>query len=203
MAQNMRCTTSPNGLLQKGETGSSSSSPLYYDYPDTTLSLRERGLLYNWYGAMDTTANISYTYRRGICPEGWHVPSDAEWDTLTRYVFSKNEYKCGDGCGEWQAQSNVSCIAKALADTTGWDSSDDPCTPGNIPSANNATGFSAVPAGRYFYGNFNSFGSWAVFCSATQYDNTYAWYRFLNGYTRVNRDYDNKGFGFSVRCLKD
>lgn len=59
--------------------------------------------------------------RRGICPEGWHIPSVAEWDTLVRYVSGQQEYLCN---------GYTAYIAKALASTEGWGIV--PCDPNGI-----------------------------------------------------------------------
>ena len=204
-----QCWMAENMKTAKYADGQEISSDKMFNPNDSVDNVATYGLLYTWSAA---TRDSSTTYPaagqvkvQGICPAGWHVPSDAEWDTLTRYVFSKDEYKCGDDCGEWQARRNVSCIAKALSSTTGWNSSDEPCTPGNNPSANNATGFSAVPAGRFSDGDFNDFGDRTDFWSATHYDAYDAWCRRL--YSDVSTVYrnanDRKDHGYSVRCLKD
>ena len=107
--------------------------------------------------------------RRGICPAGWHVPSNAEWTQLTNYVYN-NGYQC-PGCSGTINAARADCIAKALASQTGWNSSGSTYAVGNDPSTNNATGFSAVPAGYYtgsgssgYYAGGYTFGT-----------NTYYW----------------------------
>ena len=133
---------------------------------------------------------------QGICPNGWHVPSDAEWTQLTNYVGSQTQYQCGN---------SSEAIAKALASTTGWYSSTFPCAVGNNPSTNNATGFSARPAGEYYDG-YGSIDMVANFWSATESDNydCNAYYRGFNyNITRVFSASDRKYYGFSVRCLRD
>ncbi|MBR4638494.1 MAG: fibrobacter succinogenes major paralogous domain-containing protein, partial [Bacteroidales bacterium] len=111
--ENMRCTTSPKGNLTMGSENSY-DQPYYYNNTSTSanynIPLEDRGMYYNWAGAMDTVfastdnRNVSFEGRRGICPEGWHVPSDAEWTTLTEYV--SNNHACND---------NSEYNAKALA----------------------------------------------------------------------------------------
>ena len=142
------------------------------------------GLLYNWYAVDD---------QRGLCPEGWHVPSDVEWNQLEEYVESQWCY-------------NDYSVAKALASQYGWVSSNEWCDPGYHPEKNNASGFGAVPAGRCRRSSFLGAGYNAHFWSATQYSGGYAYYRGLdNGNAYVSRgDYDlDKYNGFSVRCLRD
>ncbi len=152
------------------------------------------GRLYDWkavmQGALSSTTAPSGV--RGICPTGWHVPSDAEWDTLTNYVNSVADYRC---------EGN---IAKALASTTGWSSNtSEGCNAGNTGDKANATGFSAVPAG-YYHSSYTNFGYGANFWSATQFGNYDAYYRFLFYNTvYVGKDDNDKGDRLSVRCLKD
>lgn len=131
---------------------------------------------------------------QGVCPNGWHVPSDAEWTQLTDYVSSQSEYVCG---------SDNTYIAKALAGTTGWSSSTNTCAVGNTPSQNNSTGFGALPAGSYS-GSYYFFGDGAYFWSATEESITDAYKRLL-GYNRaeVCRGSNFKDSGWSVRCVRD
>ena len=155
------------------------------------------GYLYNWaavmHGASSSDANPSGV--QGICPKGWHVPSDAEWTQLTAYMKTRPEY---------MSSGNINNLAKALAATWGWESSSEPDNVGYKPSTtNNATGFSALPAGGYG-GDYDSFGNYAIYWSSTEYFSANAWLRYLyyNG-ANVSR-YDNyKNDGFSVRCVRD
>ncbi len=196
MKENLKTTHYADGTpISLGS--STSTSTAYRYYPDNnSLNVSTYGYLYNWKAVMrnssSSPANPSGV--QGICPNGWHVPSDAEWTRLTDYVSSQSEYVCG---------SNSSYIAKALASSTGWSSSSNTCAVGNNPSANNATGFSAVPAGGYD-GYYYYFGSYADFWSATQYDSNNAFFRPLfYGSADVNRRNGDKYFELSVRCLRD
>ena len=131
---------------------------------------------------------------QGICPTGWHVPSDAEWTQLTNYVGSQTQYRCG---------SNSSYIAKALASTTGWSSYSATCAVGNNLGTNNATGFSALPAGNY-YGDFGNFGYGAYFWSATEINGSKAYSCYLGyNYDYVSGGESSKSYGFSVRCVRN
>ena len=155
------------------------------------------GYMYNWaammHGASSSSASPSGV--QGICPTGWHVPSDAEWTQLTDYVSSVPAYWCGGSSGN---------IAKALASTTSWSSYNVECTAGNDQSTNNATGFSALPAGYYHDGTYYNFGYYAYFWSATEGSSSGAYYRSLNcGRASVYRDRYAKDGGLSVRCLRD
>ncbi|MDY6326071.1 MAG: FISUMP domain-containing protein [Bacteroidales bacterium] len=195
MRQNMRATKYADGTaIDEGWTTASSSTPYYYNYTSSGIDLKDRGLLYNWSAATRNTPYNNVNVR-GICPTGWHLPSDAEWDTLTTYVGSQSNYTC---------DNNTNNIAKALADTTGWNSSNNNCEVGKDRSDNNKTGFSAVPAGDCSGSSFNGAGAYANFWSSTQINSSHACYRALYYYLRsVDGNFTSKFYGYSVRCVKD
>lgn len=196
MKENLRTTHYTDGVsITLGS--SSSSSVAYRYYPNNNSNnVTTYGYLYNWAAVMHGTASSSTNPSgvQGICPTGWHVPSDAEWAQLTTYLQSQSVYVCGD------ASIN---IAKALAFTSGWNNSSGTCTIGNNQNANNATGFGALPAGLYDNG-VNYFGVGADFWTGTETTSTNARRYFINnGDYRVNNDNMNKKLGLSVRCLRD
>ena len=219
MRDNLRTTTSPSTgtyLIPAAGTGETftGKQARWYNNDSATYAPMNYGLLYNWNAAVDTfntsygetSVNTDYYnaesvtfsgHRRGICPVGWHLPSDAEWTQLETYVGSRSEYVCG---------SDSSYIAKALASTEGWGTNTNNCTVGNDPSTNNATGFSAVPAGICVGSSFDYAGYDAGFRSSTQ-DHSYsygAYSRGLNyGFADVYGGNGDKGHGYSVRCLRD
>jgi uncharacterized protein (TIGR02145 family) len=128
------------------------------------------GRLYTWEVALDA------------CPDGWHLPSDAEWTVLTDYLG-----------GESVAGGKMK-----EAGTVHWNS---PNT-----GATNSSGFTALPGGlSYTSGDFNYLGSIGHWWSATEYSTTtVAWGRYLSaGHGNVYRHFYLKGFGFSVRCVRD
>jgi uncharacterized protein (TIGR02145 family) len=130
------------------------------------------GKLYNWYAVNDP---------RGLAPTGWHVPTDAEWTTLT--TFLGGESFAG---GKMKTTSTKSWI-----------------TPNT--DATNSSGFSGLPGGfRDYGGTFANVGGNGTWWSSTEYSTTHAWYRNLDcNYGSVNRGDYNKRSGFSVRCLRD
>lgn len=212
--ENMRCTTSPSTGTYIVETvlqpGTFYGKKAYY--PNGNPSYVETyGMLYNWNAAVDTfyteegeTSSLSSTLnlrqfdfsgdRRGICPQGWHIPSDAEWSELTDTIKNQTEYQCGS------VQNN---IAKALASTEGWNTSIENCAVGNMPENNNATHFSIFPSGTYV-GQYNAFGDEACFWTSSQNSYMQSYYRALGkNFSTVTRSYTLKNLGYSVRCLKD
>jgi uncharacterized protein (TIGR02145 family) len=128
------------------------------------------GKLYNWYAVNDA---------RGLAPQGWHIPSDAEWTILTT--------KLGESPGG----------KMKTAGTTNWS------TPNT--GATNSSGFAGLPGGcRGFDGSFFSIGASGNWWSSTESSTTNAWYRNLYyGGSNVDRDYYTKRLGFSVRCVRD
>ena len=197
MRENVRTTHYADSTAIPAGDSISYTEPYRYAPNNNENNISIYGYLYNWaavmHGASASTANPSGV--QGICPTGWHVPSDAEWTQLTNYVSSQSEYVCGS--------NNVS-IAKSLAATTGWQSSSNACSVGNVQSNNNATGFSVVPAGNYYSNNaYGAFGYYAHFWNTTEYGSN-ASIRFFGCYnTDVVINRDNKYVGYSVRCLKD
>ena len=141
------------------------------------------GVLYNWYAAMDgaTSSTLAPSGVEGICPSGWHLPSDAEWTILNDYVDANNG---SDGIGN------------SLRATTGWKAG---------TTSTDQFGFSALPAGRRYYAvGFDRRGSFGRWWSASDYSSTNAYNRrlsYYNGYF-YQSNY-NKSNGFSVRCLED
>ena len=205
MRENLKTTKYANGTtIPLGTTTSYDVAYRYYPN-DNSANVSDYGYLYNWAavmkGASSSSANPSGV--QGICPDGWHVPSDAEWTELENYVSSQSQYVCG---------GDEDNIAKALASEEGWNSSTDNCDVGYNPIANNATGFSARPAGYYggyYYGGYytgyyGSFGNRAYFWSATQYYSDGAYARNLD-YNNANvTTYNSEKFdGYSVRCIRN
>lgn len=196
MKENLRTTKyADNTSISHGSE--ISTTVAYWYYPNNTSSNKPTyGLLYNWPAVMHNSnaSSINPSGVQGICPNGWHVPSDAEWTQLTDYVSSQSQYVCG---------STNTSIAKSLAGTTGWHGSTMDCVVGNSPSSNNATGFGALPAGRYD-GDFYYFGESTGFWSTTEIADTLAYLRLL----KYNNDFvyrgnNNKYHSYSVRCLRD
>ena len=195
MKQNLRTTKYADGTYISQGCDTSSATAYWY-YPDNNSSINPTyGLLYNWKAVMRNSSSSSANPSglQGICPTGWHVPSDAEWTQLIDYVSSQSQYHCN---------SNSTSIAKALAATKGWSRCSNSCAVGNTSSNNNATGFSALPAGDYT-GRCN-FGDFATFWSATEQSSSYAFCRYLSyNYADVLSLFDNKDYGHSVRCLRN
>ena len=196
MKENLRTTKYADGT-SIGQGSGTSYDVAYWYYPNNNPSNQPtHGLLYNWKAVMynSSSSNNNPSNVQGICPTGWHIPSDAEWAQLVSYVSGESLYCCN---------GNTNNIGKALATTSGWNSGNVTCAVGNIPGDNNATGFSALPAGNYT-SNFASFGTGAFFWGATESSTNNAYYRYMNyNNAGFNRGNFNKYFAFSVSCLCD
>ena len=152
--------------------------------------------LYNWYAVMGIHDNDPNTPNKEFAPEGWHVPSDAEWTTLQNYLIA-NGYN-------YDGTTTENKIAKAMASTTGWRSSNEPGAPGNDQSLNNSSGFNAFPEGlRNNSGSFSNEGNYTFFWSSTENTNP-VWDRSLSfDGSNLNMYNYYKQSGFSVRFVRD
>ena len=141
------------------------------------------------------------TPSKEFAPEGWHVPSDAEWTTLENQLIA-NGYNYDDTTTENK-------IAKAMASTTGWISTTVTGAIGNDQSLNNDSGFNAFPCGLYDYGSFNDEKLRAAFWSSSQPQVGFtfslaAHCRFLyHDDSNLVKDYAYKNNALSVRLVKD
>ena len=164
-----------------------------YCYDNAEANCAIYGGLYEWPEAMqyDTTEGA-----QGICPIGWHIPSDNEWKVLEGTVDS--QYPVGDP--EWDGTGNRGDDAGGNlkeSGTTHWTS---PNT-----GATNSSGFTALPGGlRYYYdGYFSYLGIFGDFWSSSQNGPYLVWIHGLGyNYEEVYRDILYKENGFAVRCLK-
>jgi uncharacterized protein (TIGR02145 family) len=159
----------------------------YYNNMTNADSIRKFGVLYNWY-TIDT---------KKLAISGWHVPTDAEWDTLLNYMIA-HKYN-------WDGTTTGNKIAKSLASSTDWVSDTTHGTIGNDLTLNNRSGFSALPGGsRLDYdGTFVGIGKYGYWWSAG--DQWGAWYRGLCFAYVDLRNYGSnyKSCGFSVRLVRD
>ncbi len=167
----------------------------YDDYAGnlTDAQVKKLGYLYNWAAAVGVADGQKQTTafsgnRQGICPNGWHVPSRAEWQTLQDYI----EKTDGKGTGT---------AGKHLKTTSGWYNGDSYYKPGL-----DTYGFAALPVG-YAYGSSVSYvGYYTFFWTATPLESlSYnAYYRTLSYSNDYLYDYYHiKDYGLSVRCLRN
>ncbi len=193
MKSNLRTMHYANGNAISGAQATSYDFNYYYHVNGNAINDSKYGLLYNWKAVMDSSAssNTNPSGVQGICPSGWHVPSEAEWTQLTDFVSSQSSYYCSN---------NSSFIAKALAEATGWNNTPEICGVGHNPT--NATGFSALPAGSFSSSGYSIIGVNADFWSSTAHSATEVYRLDLNHYwPEVFPGYIDKSAGCSVRCV--
>ena len=163
----------------------------YYDNDPT------KPRLYNWYAVMGIHDNDENTPNKEFAPEGWHVPSDAEWTTLEEYLIASGY--------NYDSTTTGNKIGKAMASTTGWNSSTDEGAIGNDQSLNNNSGFNVFPqADRGDDGIFGDEGGDAFFGSSTEVNLSYTIYRSLySSSDNLGSGSRLKEGGFSVRFVRD
>jgi len=152
-------------------------------YMNANDSCYKYGRLYKWVEAMGAASTYSDSLlnptlpRRGVCPEGWHVPSDAEWVRLTDTSLVE------------------SSAGSQLKSASVW-------SPGD---GADSYGFAMLPAGVHnFNGSFNYAGKYTAFWTATEVSGIYSMYRYFNnGFAGVSRSSDDKYNKYSIRCLQD
>ena len=163
-----------------------------YCYNDEQESCAKYGRLYTWAAAMDSAGvfgdggkgcgyDVTCSAKepvRGICPEGWHLPSDAEWETLFTAVGGED------------------VAGTKLKSKSGWY---------NNGNGTDEYGFSVLPAGnRFDVGNYYNADYYAFFWSRTEHSSVDAYnWDFFYVDTYVRSQYYSKEIGFSVRCLRD
>ena len=190
-AENLRTTTYADGTaipagLTDGEWGLTTSgatavygegsSPCSHNSPDIDAcdeaqSLAEYGRLYNWHSVDDA---------RGLCPSGWHVPTDGEWTDLEDYITS---------------QGFSGTEGTALKSTYGWNGG------GN---GTDDFGFSALPGGyRHYSGGYFVAGNVGYWWSSSPISGNARYRELYYDFPLVGRYSDFPRNGFSVRCLRD
>jgi len=166
-AENLHTTTYLNGdaipqNLSDGDWSSTTSGAMAFYTGGPTY-----GGLYNWYAVADA---------RGLCPSGWHVPTDGEWTVMTDFLGGE------------------SVAGGQMKTTYGWE---------NGGNGTNSSGFSGLPGGNRLDGNFGGAGYDGNWWSSSP-SGSGAWYRNLNSsYENVYRNGFNQRSGFSVRCVRD
>ncbi|MBR4646866.1 MAG: fibrobacter succinogenes major paralogous domain-containing protein [Bacteroidales bacterium] len=165
MKENLKTTHYSDGtLIPLGVNVASYTEDFRYCPDNIASNVVTYGYLYNWKAAMHNypTSDANPSAIQGACPIGWHLPSDVEWTQLTDYVSGRSEYTCDSVYILW--------IAKSLAANSGWYTyNDNVCAVGYNQADNNATGFSARPAG-YYIGEtyYYPTGGLASFWSSTE-----------------------------------
>jgi len=178
MAENLKVTHYRNGddlpIVTDSEHWKNLKTGAYSAYGNSESNAAVYGYLYNWLAVNDS---------RNIAPEGWHMPTDEEWQVLIDHLSGES-------------------VAGGRMKETGTTHWQRPNT-----GATNECAFSTLPGGfhaSYGDGGFHDLGEGAFFWSATEHDADNAWLRYLvYNKASVTRDSHFKRHGFSVRLVKD
>lgn len=199
MAENLKVLNYPDGtpiteISDEAEWNDMSPMTQAYCWYNNQIEYQDTsGVLYTWAAAMNGGLSNDTLGPQGVCPDGWHLPSDAEWKEL--------EMSLG--------------MSQTDADNYDWRGTDEGGQLKEIgfsnwavpnEGASNSSGFTAVPGGfRSLKGLFYNIDSYAAFWTATENQGIEKpWYRTLNAdMEQVYRQYHNKQLGLSVRCVKD
>lgn len=188
MAENLKTTHYADGtpLVDGNGVGSITgdyTAKYYFAYNDDEYNVPIYGRLYTWAAIMNSevSSNDNPSGVQGVCLDGWHLPSDAEWNELIDYL-SNNGFSGFEG--------------SALKSTYGWF---------NEGNGSDNFGFTALPGGiRDYNGTFDGsrhYGNWG-----SSRENSSTEIYFLRMYDDVSDVYvsnGNKAYGYSVRCLRD
>jgi uncharacterized protein (TIGR02145 family) len=180
MAENLKVTkyndAVPLPLIIDNAIWTDLATPGYGWYDNNVTYKDTYGALYNWF-IVDASSNGN----KNVCPTDWHVPTDAEWTTLTDYL------------------GGLSMAGGKLKETgtTHWTSPN--------AGATNETGFTALPSGnRAIHGWSGDIQNKTYWWSVSEYDVLNAWFIGLDysGSSAI-RDISWKKVGFPIRCLRD
>ncbi len=193
MAENLRVTHYADGTsiplvtdasewADLGNTDADTAKAYCWYNNDSTSYFQTYGAIYTYAAATNGTP-YKDTNVQGVCPDGWHLPRDAEWQTLLKYV-SEDGYNDSDGSA-----------GTALKATSGWN---------NDGNGTDDYGFAALPGGyRPSKGTFSNAGDYSYLWSSTEYSSGRANRLSLHNSGVIVISYVYKSYGLSVRCVRD
>ncbi|MCX6257884.1 MAG: hypothetical protein NTW49_08325 [Bacteroidia bacterium] len=172
-------TSLPDGS-NAGDLTNNNSAKYWFVYDNNTINKITYGLLYTWTAAMNNapSSNNIPSGVQGVCPNGWHLPSDAEWIQLRTFLD-------GDTSAYYKLRESG---------TSHWNSDNSNIT--------NETGFTLLPGGhRVYLGWYEGLEGESRTWTATQNGSSSAWYQIvifpMQSLSNIKSD------GYSVRCLKN
>lgn len=190
MKENLNIGTLVSGTVNQGNNGTIEK----YCYDDLESNCDIYGGFYQWGEAMAYAAesNTNPSGRKGICPDGWHMPSDVEWCQLNSYLDTTYN------CSAWSWNGNDAGGKMKEPGSTHWD----------LPNtgATNLSGFTGLPAGLRYEGSptFLAMSNGAYFWSTTIYIPGIIWIENLNNVmAQAGHGGGNISAGLSIRCLRD
>lgn len=185
MVENLKTTKYRNGVSIPNVTANTTWNNLktgaYCDYNNDANNSATYGKLYNW-----------YAINNNLAPEGWHVPTDAEWTTLTKYFGGESiagGYLKESGTSHWNDPNIVTSV---------------PWTDPYQGLSTNKNEFKALPGGHRNIDGFYNIGYFGYWWSSTSgADTDFGNYRYMyNNYKGILSNQSHI-VGFSVRCIKD
>ena len=190
MAENLKTTTYSNGdpIDYPGDNKNAwreNTQGAYAWYDNDASNRATYGALYNWYAV---------THPNGLCPAGWRVPDQEDWQYLTGFVGEQMGNKL-------KSRRQVGSPLGAEYDTGDhprWETF-------SVNYGTDQFGFGALPGGnRHAGGTFVAKGANALFWSSSEVSEEagFGWYMY-HGYYGVDRGYGDKRAGFSLRCIRD
>lgn len=180
MTENLTFTSFNNGdqipeanSREEWENAKNNKQPAWCYYNFDPANDQKYGQLYNWYAVNDP---------RGLAPAGYHIPTKAEWIELTEYLGGE------------------SVAGKKMKFTDGWE-----IFKGYSGNGTNESGFSGLPGGVLNQGTeFYASGYTGFWWSSTETEIGWPWIIMLDyDSDNVELNYEEKGIGISVRCIKD
>ncbi|MDR1631269.1 MAG: fibrobacter succinogenes major paralogous domain-containing protein [Dysgonamonadaceae bacterium] len=232
MTENLRSTWTKQGsqvqTIDEGKNELNDQNAVVYNYPGSnTNSPSEYGFLYTWgaanIGTMTTEATNAFrdttSNRQGICPEGWTLPSDYDWNQLEREIAThpgkysseqtaypwNSSYETYTGWRPGEGNSSLNWWGRTMkSNTKVINVNSDPVSTVPLGVSNeNGTGFNALLVGIFESGSSANFGTGTNFWSSSAGSATAAWRRGLgSGYSGATRSTYGKDYLFSVRCKK-
>ncbi len=195
MAENLRVTRDASG-----------NNITRYCYGNNTTNCELYGGLYTWNTVMNgqSSSNSNPSGVQGICPTGWHVPSDVQWTELLNYLDSQGFPNSNVTGGAGNALKSCRQVDSPLGGE---------CNTSEHPRWNShgthygfdEFGFSALPGGRRSTdGSFYNLGTYGVWWSSAERSSVTAWGRYMyHTFGDVSRGTSSKALGFSLRCVRD
>lgn len=200
MREHLRTTHFADGTPILQGDNSSDITPLYYNIGSSGQETQTFGFLYNIpaarHGSQDTYSASSPSGIQGVCPNGWHLPSNAEFETMKASLGNILQNRCGN--------DNAN-IGKSLAAQSNWTASNSACAVGNDLTGNNSSLFDAQPAG-FFNGSVSQIYHQATFWTASRSNDVSSrcTYRYLQyDEATLGESYAAPSYGCSVRCIKN
>jgi len=163
-----------------------------YCYNNISGNCDTYGGLYEWNEMMQYTTTEGV---QGICPDGWHIPTNVEWCLLEQYL-DEVTIICDPPATNYSGGIDAGGHLK-MSGTSYWNS---PNT-----GATNSSGFTAMPGGNGGYETYGNLGQRGYFWTSTEYNSTSAYLKFLiffNVYVSYGMGLKSSG-GHSVRCIKN